>query len=497
MIFQCVFTIAAIFTSGVSAREPDQSGIEAVLKGLKPTGPLALHSDPNNYSPLTPALLEINVKTIYPKILHKIAEVEMAKGIQTKAVGAFDPKLQMKYLKKTGNKDSDIFSTSVAQQTPLWGSDYEVGYRRGVGGFEVYEENSKTLSGGEAFVRLSIPLLRNGYIDQFRTELSNADLELETRRAVRSTTEQKVVEIALGKYWKWIVAYKKLQVYARLLHIAQKRGLWLGKQAGSGAISEIKIIDNKRLILDRKIELLAAEQEFQAAALDFSQYHLSPTGEPSLPQVSQIPKDPFNWKDVRPDFATDWIDSALKNRPDLRVIQLALQKNENLRNLADNQFLPELNLSADLSQDIGNGSTDKRPFESKFTIELKFPLPFRKERGEIVKQDQKSIMLSQKQLLLRNQVKTSVMEYQMNLESIYRQIQVSLDEIELSKRLESAERVRFKSGASNLIDVNLREAVTAKALLRSINLLARYQQAWVTFNRVVGKTTLTPSPHSR
>jgi outer membrane protein TolC len=65
-------------------------------------------------------------------------------------------------------------------------------------------------------------------------------------------------------------------------------------------------------------------------------------------------------------------------------------------------------------------------------------------------------------------------------------------EVEMARKLEKAERIRFKAGTSNLFIVNLREQSTADARIREAGALETYFRARATYDYLATRFRRSP-----
>ena len=209
----------------------------------------------------------------HPRVEVAKHDVDRADGNAMAARGGFDPSLvvQSKWT-PVGFYNNGQVDTLVRQATPAWGLGLYAGYRLGWGTYPVYRGHLQTLSGGELRAGIDIPVWRDGPIDARRARIKQTKIRSGGARGARDATQLQVERDAAKAYWSWVAAGQRLRVARDLLATAERRDAGLNEQAAAGAIERIKLVDNRRLVLDRMGKVVSAEREFQQASVALSLY---------------------------------------------------------------------------------------------------------------------------------------------------------------------------------------------------------------------------------
>jgi outer membrane protein TolC len=190
-----------------------------------------------------------------------------------------------------------------------------------------------------------------------------------------------------------------------------------------------------------------------------------------------LPKEiePSAWNDSL--VEDDLYARAKKNRPEIRRIDLKLQKLAIDLKLAKNSYNPVLDLNAEISQDAGSVDTTRVQTEVSVGLVFEVPLQRRKAKGKITELEAKILQLKNKKVFLEESIFAEVKDAISELKNTEDQIKIVKREMELAKILEEGERIRFRNGKSTILVVNLREQATADTAVRKIKALARYNKA--------------------
>ena len=451
-------------------------------------------SDPGGGdAPAAPLTLEAVLDSVdarFPLILAAQEEVEIALGELVSARGGFDTTLKANGdANLQGFYENERFGASLEQPTGLLGATFFGGYKRGTGDFAIWNGDLKTNEGGEFRAGATVPLLQGREIDERRLALwrarvnqEQADPLIETRR-LQSTLE------AATAYWKWVSAGLKLRVAERLLDLAETRQTKIEQSVEEGEFPPILIPDNRRLVVARRSKVRSAERDVQRAAIELSLFLRAEDGAPRLPRLAELPSG----LPVAPEPGELLIEGdaerAAQLRPELRVFDLELEKQNLERMRAENDFLPRLDLSAVASDDFGDAVStpdDKGPYEFGAFVEFEVPLQ-RREAGGRIRTLEAEIRQLQRELgFAEDRVRAEVRDARSELVQTWQRISLEQQNLELNAEVEAAERDSFLLGESNIIRVNIREQDTAAAAERLIEITARYFRALAAYRAAIG-----------
>ncbi len=416
-------------------------------------------------------------------------KVEQADGKAFAARGGFDPLLTIRgKWAPVGYYDNGQVDALVRQATPAWGVAVYAGYRIGLGNYPVYKGDLQTLSGGEVRAGIEVPVWRGGPIDSRRAKIQQTKIQRRGAEYDRDATQLELERQAARAYWSWVAAGLRLQVARELLTIAERRDDALKEQVDAGALERIKLVDNRRLVLDRKAKRIAAERKFQEKALDLSLFLRDGTqtpvqaGEDRVPDRFPIPVTP----DMGP--LEGEIDRALRERPDVAALEQERDAAQVDVRLARNQRAPDVKLQTFVARDLGNGPQELGPTEWGVGVVVEAPLPLRKARGDLRAARAAVAGVEAKRRGLRDKVGAEIRKSQVALLAARQGIDLATEQVAAADELAQAEREKLREGASDLVVLNLRELAAADAANQVIDANADFQRARADFLTATGRS---------
>jgi cobalt-zinc-cadmium efflux system outer membrane protein len=417
-----------------------------------------------------------SVDEFYPSVNITRKERDIADSKLLASQGEFDTTFNAKSeLRPLGYYNNGLYDVYIEQPTTLWGMNFFSGWRLGVGKFADYEGKSVTNSLGEYRTGFEIPLLKDGFTDRRRTnivqaELKQSEAELKTLKKRIESRQQSAI-----KYWKWVGAVKNYYIIQEILDIAIKRDKNIEDTAKLGNIPPIESVENKRVIYQRKASMISAQRSVEQSANDLSIYFRNNQGLPIIPKISQVP-DKIEFKNNNIVLESSF-KRAFDNNPELKIVTNTLESMNVELDFLNNQRLPEIDIIAAISQDIGTGDKSRDPFVFETGFKVKAPLWLRSADGKI---NERKALIDQTLMqynFIKEQVRVEVQNAYISLTTAYQQLELAKQELSLSLKLEEAEKEKFKLGDSNILFINIREQTTADAKIREINSIINYNQA--------------------
>ena len=440
-------------------------------------------------APLTLDEVLGSVEQAHPGIEVAERKVEQADGKAFAARGGFDPLLTIRgKWAPVGYYNNGQVDAFVKQATPAWGISLYAGYRVGWGTYPVYKGDLQTLSGGEVRAGIEVPVWRGGPIDSRRAKIQQTRIQRRGAEYDRDATQLQLERQAARAYWSWVAAGLRLQVARELLVIAERRGEALQEQVDAGALERIKLVDNRRLVLDRKGKRIAAERKFQEASLDLSLFFRDGQRTPVQAGEDRVP-DRFPTA-VLPDMGPleGEIDRALRERPDVAALEQERDAAQVDVRLARNQRAPEVKLQTFVARDIGIGPEELGLTEWGAGIVVEAPLPLRKARGDLRAARAQVAGVDAKRRGLRDKVGAEIRKSQVALLAAQQGIDLATEQVAAADELAEAERDRLREGASDLVVLNLRELAAADAANQVIDANADFQRARADFLTATGRS---------
>ncbi len=402
----------------------------------------------------------------HPTLVAADAVVRQADGERMRSEGAFDPTVNgFVGGRPLGYYDQMVAGASVSLATPLWGLGVEAGWRLGVGDFAPYEGKRETLSAGELFAGVSLPLLKGGPLDEGRADRQRARLGQDLAAAERTGVALDLVAEAEAAYWAWAAASRALRIAGDQLELATQRERGLQRRVEEGAVAPIDALEARRAVLVRRGKLEAASAKERSAASKLSLFVRDAEGRPRVAQPTQAPElpEPPPLRRLGPEEAAE---QAWSQRPEGEVWRAAVEVAQVAERLARAQALPKLDLkvgaAVDLPQD-GSGSTSLAEPSLDARLDLSFPTLLRAGRGKLASARAKATQVDAKAQLVREKLWAEVLALSARLDAAEAHLRLADETTEVTEALASAEALRFEEGASDLLVVNLREQSLAGA----------------------------------
>lgn len=449
---------------------------------LPPLKPPALAEN----GPLQLAEVLRSVESSFPLLYAIQQEREIAAGQRLSAEGAFDPTLRSRTTEQGGTFASTRFDTFLEQATPFGGITTFAGYRVGVGNFPVYYGDRKTAEGGEFRAGVTVPLLQNRETDPRRTRVRAAQIAEQLADPAIRRARLDYFRDAATVYWQWQAAGGQYRVAQYLLKLATDRQTLLDEQLKQGAVTENVVVLNRRILAGRRETLLATERSVQEAAFRLSLYLRDAAGEPVVPKAEWLLPDVIDRTTPAPDASPEAIAEAtaraLEVRPELVRFRLEKERRAAELQLATNQLLPQLNVFAAGTQDVGKAKksftgtgvfdTDRQTGEIGAFLEV--PLPFRNARGLTATARAQLAQLLAQEKFQRDSIAAQVADATSALTLTYQRLQQAREELKQANRVLEQESVRYRAGAITLVELNLQEIAAAEARAKVVALVGTY-----------------------
>ena len=422
----------------------------------------------------------------YPQILSYYEKVSAAEGTALGSLGFFDIRLKQNYTDKSrGFYDGKTIDTLLEKELGFMGAKVYGGYRKSFGSFADYEGGSITNEGGEYRAGARFSLLKDSSIDQNRLGLILANLGVLESQIQLETIKKEIERDATKAYWKWISAAKVFHIYEDLYQLSLKRQSQLEEKLKKGDVAQIIVAENKKNILRRKSALAKARQDFENSAIYLSLFWRGENGTPIVPKPNQVPEIHFSLHEIENSQNVRDLETALSNRPELRILKIQKEQNSSRLKYAKNLFKPQLDVDFGSSKDLGNGSISRSQANNYVGLDFSIPLQQREARGKSTEYESKLKSLKYEEQLLEEKIKAELEQIKIQISNIIEMHHNLSQEVELADLLENSEREKFKHGASNFFLVNLREQDTAASKSAVIEMYEKYQSALADYKMAV------------
>ncbi|MEO1251957.1 MAG: TolC family protein [Pseudomonadota bacterium] len=409
----------------------------------------------------------------FPAIIESLAVRRGVEAGVLEARGAFDVLIESEgFDYTTGFYSGSALSATATQNLAPLGATVFGGYRLSDGFLPVYEDEYFTNSAGEFKIGTVFSLLRDRSIDSRRFNISDAQLAVEQAEMEVLLTQLGVQYRALTSYWRWVWAGRQLDVYEELLSIAESRQSGIEEEVRAGARAQIFLTENLQNISRRQRLATEARRNYLSAANALSLFYRDSNGDPVVPVSEQLP--PANA------FAPDENGLAIENvapevpqiigrRPEVAILRTEIERVRNKIELRENDMKPRLDLSAEISRDIGAISEGGSSRDSTDTIVgFRFTVPFqrREAKGRLRRAEAELDAAVARRRQLEDELEIQVRDILINLDVTAELVDIAGQEVEQSLAMQTAEQQRFRSGASDFFLVNVREETAADARIR-------------------------------
>jgi outer membrane protein TolC len=430
--------------------------------------------------------VEVSANKNYPQILSYYEKVSAAEGTALGSLGFFDIKLKQSYSDKSrGFYDGKTTDTLLEKELGFMGAKVYGGYRKSFGNFPNYEGGSRTNDGGEYRAGARFSLLKDSSIDQNRLGVILANLGVKESKIQLETIKKEIERDATKAYWKWVAQAKVFHIYEDLYQLSIKRQKQLEEKLKKGDVAEITVIENKKNILRRKSALAKARQDFENSAIYLSLFWRGENGAPIVPKQNQVPEIHFSLHEIEGSQTIRDLETALSNRPELRILKIQKEENSSQLKYTQNLFKPQLDVDLGASKDLGSGPQSRSQANNYVGLDFSIPIQQREARGKTAEYESKLKSLKYEEQLLEEKIKAELEQIKIQISSIMEMHQNLLEEAKLADLLENSEREKFKHGASNFFLVNLREQDTAASKAAVMEMYEKYQSALADYKMAV------------
>lgn len=417
-----------------------------------------------------------SVESTYPPLLAAMIERDVREGRLRSARGILDLDLFAKYkARPDGYYEYSTVEAGAEQFLGIWGASVYGGYRLARGDELPSYYDVRTNREGEGALGLRLSVLKGGLIDKDRAELRKADVALRGAGPVIDRQRLDFVRAASVAYFKWVATGQKLLVAQDLLAIANERQEALEAQVEQGLRADIVLVDNRRLVVSRELEAIAAQQAFEASALALSLFYRGNDGDPLVLDLDRLPKSfvvPALPAEL--DLEAD-IQTALEQRPEVIQLQLDLERIDIERSLARNSLLPTLDASIETARSYGDERyPDLAGSEVRAGLDFKMPLQLREARGRAQEVRGQLSQAEWRLSFARDRIDAEVRSVYVALTAALEQTQRADLNVQLALELQAAEEERFRVGASDLLALQLREQAAFDAQSKAIQAYADF-----------------------
>jgi outer membrane protein TolC len=444
-----------------------------------------------------------SVTNQYPPYLIALIERDIAAGRLRQASGAFDLNFKTSgSFNPTGYYDGSSGDFVFDQPLPFWGGNVFAGYRISSGSLADYDKN-RTLLDGELRAGIRLNLLRDSSIDSRRATLWKARLDQEIADPFIQRQHLDIVRTAMRSYYNWVAMGLRLGVTENLVRIAKDRESSIAELAKKGQLAPIVKVDNERLVISRQLTAVQARRRFEAASIELSLFYRDTNDDPVVITRHHLP-DRFPKASMPIESKVGQATTtAFALRPELLRIRLVQEKFGIDRQLAKNNLMPNIDLTASVSENLGTGPyKDRKQTESSIGLEFRLPLQRNEAQGRLQTIDAELERLSNDAKFARERIVAEIRDAWSATKAAHEQIGQTSRNVELAVQLEQAEAKRLEQGATDLLALQIREQATFDGRLLEVDAQAEYFRAQADYEAATAtkllnwKSALTQKPRS-
>lgn len=439
---------------------------------------LLLLAAPAAAEPLTLEQVLRHVEQHHPKIrgAEVMRQVAAAKVLEKE--GAFDAALAFDsdYLRyNSSGSEKTAFTNDLAfRQSAPSGLSFSGGVRMHRG--SVKSPQSTTGQGGEYFLEFKLPLLRNFGVNEKSTALEQARVGVALAEAEFRRVRLETLADASFAYWDWAGAAAARELYRANLTLAEDRAGIVRQRAEAGDLPRIDVVEAEAEVARRREALTTSERKLQQCSLKLSYYLFD--AEPQGPAEEMPSPRPL----AADELALQEL-AATGSRPELSALRFEKELVSLDRELAENDRQPILDLVMGPGYDTGRGGIGATV---KAGLVLTVPLATRGPDGRVQAARLKADKLDLETALELRRVLLEVRDAASALEAERLRAEALEQGLDLARRLEEAERLRFELGDSTLFLVNQRERATLEAELKVLEARAGFARAQAAFRAAGG-----------
>ncbi|MCA8949104.1 MAG: TolC family protein, partial [Planctomycetes bacterium] len=394
--------IATSSPAGADAADssPPPVGAAAAEPGAAPSADLPSAGE------LSLATVLESVVRRYPPMLSALVERDLASGRLRQAMGAFDTNLVGKLGRRVQGYYESTIASGVLEQPLVSGDSIFGGYRVSDGLLPDYYDG-RTQDNGELVFGVRVPLLRNRAFDERRAGVRKAEIGVALADPKIERARIDFVRAATETYFVWVAAGRRVEVARDLLRLATGRQDGIARAVERQFLAPVDLVDNERLVAQRRVLVLRAERELQAAALALSLYLRDAADRPIVVDESRLPvvatADPLG------SSLADDLAAAQRQRPEPRQLALLLDEAATERELANNQLWPALDLVVEGARSLGAGPySDREDLELFVGGELKLPIQRRAAQGRREQAEARLRRLGLEERFARDRIATEI-----------------------------------------------------------------------------------------
>lgn len=411
------------------------------------------------------------VKSFHPIVKQANLIVNNSEAKLMKARGAFDPKLEVDYDRKTFKNTEYYDRLNASFKIPTW---YGIEIKGN------FEENTGDFLNPQAFVPedglysagISVPVARGLLTNKRMSLLKQSKLYIKQAQADRQLLINNILYNATVTYFNWLKTYNEKRVYESFLTNAEIRFNGIKKSFEVGDKPAIDTLEARIALNNRKLNLEKSRIKFVKSSLELSNYLWLNDNTPIEIKDLIIP-DVYTFNTIDETLNTSDLNIEnfdIENHPKLQSLDYKYKSLNIEKRLKLNNLLPQVDLQYNFLSQTPEIVRSFSTSAYKSGVNINFPLFLRKERGDL---KLAKIKLQDTQFDIQNtkvSLKNKIDGINQELDSYIIQNQYTNTIVDDYSKMLTAEERKFFLGESSLFLVNSRESKLIDAKLKAINI---------------------------
>ena len=411
------------------------------------------------------------VKTFHPIVKQANLTINESEAKLMKARGAFDPKLEVDFDRKTFKNTKYYDKLNASFKIPTWfGIELKGNFEENTGDFlnpEAFVPEDGLYSAG-----ISVPVARGLLTNQRMAMLRQSRLYLKQAQADRQLLVNNILYNATVTYFNWLKTYNEKLVYEDFLSNAEMRFNGIRKSFEVGDKPAIDTLEARIALNNRKLNLEKSRIKYIKSSLELSNFLWLNDNTP-VEITDRIIPDVNTFESIDATLNTSALNIEnyeIANHPKLLSLDYKYQSLNIEKRLKLNNLLPQIDLQYNFLSQTPEVARSFSTSAYKSGVNINFPLFLRKERGDLklakIKIQDTKFEIQNTKVSLKNKIDALTME----LDSYILQNDLTVTIVNDYSIMLSAEERKFFLGESSLFIVNSREAKLIDAKLKAIEL---------------------------
>ena len=411
------------------------------------------------------------VKTFHPIVKQANLTINDSEAKLMKARGAFDPKLEVDFDRKTFKNTEYYDKLNASFKIPTWfGIELKGNFEENTGDFlnpEAFVPEDGLYSAG-----ISVPVARGLLTNQRMAMLRQSRLYLKQAQADRQLLVNNILYNATVTYFNWLKTYNEKLVYEDFLSNAEMRFNGIKKSFEVGDKPAIDTLEARIALNNRKLNLEKSRIKYIKSSLELSNFLWLNDNTP-VEITDRIIPDVNTFESIDATLNTSALNIEnyeIANHPKLLSLDYKYQSLSIEKRLKLNNLLPQIDLQYNFLSQTPEVARSFSTSAYKSGVNINFPLFLRKERGDLklakIKIQDTKFEIQNTKVSLKNKIDALTME----LDSYILQNDLTVTIVNDYSIMLSAEERKFFLGESSLFIVNSREAKLIDAKLKAIEL---------------------------